>query len=928
MLFDREREKHALDRLLAAVRQGLSGAFVLRGEAGIGKTALLEYAIESAGDMQVARVTGVESEVELPFAGLHQLLIPFLAGLERLPAPQREALGSAFGLVAGVAPDRFLVGLGVLTLLADAAFERPVLCVFDDAQWIDKASSEALGFVARRLLADPVAMLFAVREPSERTRLEGLAELRVGGLPDADALGLLASVAAGRLDDRVGERIVWETQGNPLALVELARELTPGELSGESRLPEPLPIGRRLEERYLRRISVLPRETQTLLLLASAQHSGDLSQLWRAAEHLGIGAEAAEPAVGAGLLVLAPRVAFSHPLIRSAVYQGASPAQRRRAHEALAAASDPERDPDRRAWHRAEATVAPDEDVAAELERSADRARVRGSYAAAAASLTRAADLTPDERRCAARRLHAAQAELAAGSPSVAAGLLKQATPWLADPLERAEARRLEARVHFAGGECDAVPAMLLEAARALKPLDVLQARETLMEAFEAALYAGRDAGEGGTRMIARVAREMPRPARAPESPLDVLLDGVTLLDRDYPAGARLLQRGIRELLEEPVDRRESPKFNDLGCTAAGELQDDEALQALTAQVLKLARDRGDLMAMLPALGWQVLNEALSGRFAAAEAALTEGHEIAHATGNVGVFGEAGIIGLPILAWRGEEAATRHAAEATTREVLERGMAGRVNHIRAAVTSLELALANYQAAFDATQAVFEEDPIFFGTAVLPDLIEAASRIQEGPAARAALRRLSERSLASGTELALGLLARSRALLSEGEEAERLYAEAIEHLEMCRTAPELARAHLLYGEWLRRQRRRRDSREELRTALELFESMGAEAFAERARVELLATGEHARKRAPQDREELTPQEIQVARLASEGASNREIAAQLFISSSTVAYHLRKVFRKLSVSNRTQLAHSLPPQSPRPRSDGAISSLRQA
>jgi len=914
MLLDREEERRELDRLLALVREGLSGVLVVRGEAGIGKSALLEYAVASAGDMQVVSVVGVESEMELGFAGLHQLLVPFLPGLERLPAPQREALGSAFGLITGAAADLFLVGLAALTLLANAAEEQPVLCVVDDAQWLDQASAGSLGFVARRLLADRIVVLFAVREPTERqAAFEGLTELRVGGLPDDHARELLACAASGSLDQRTGERIVAETGGNPLALVELAAELTVGQLAGSSPLPEPLPLGRRLEERFAHRVRTLPQETQTLLVLASAQQGGDPEQLWRAAKSLGIPREAADLPEVDRLIAFEPRVAFRHPLMRSAVYQGASAHQRRQAHEALAASSDPEHDADRRAWHLAAAAVGPDEEVAVELERSADQARNRGGYAATAAFLRRAADLTPDAQRRAVRMLQAAQAELAAGAPALAADMLERATPSLAGPLDRAEARRLEARVRFALGECRTIPASLLDAARGFKALDVKRAREALREAFEVSLIAGREAGETGTGAIADAAREMRCSPGTAESPDDLLLDGVALLDVDYQAGAHLLQGAIRRVVEDDAaDGREISKFSNLGFMAALELQDDENAQALSSRALELARERGDLMALLAALGCQAQATVLAGRFSAAEAALAEGRSIASATGNIGAFGSAGILGLRLYVWRGEEARTRTVAAAATAEASERGAGGHVVAVRVQVATLELALGNYAQASDLLRPVYEEDPFYAGTSILPDLIEAATRTDVRAVDAAPLERLAERSLASGTALALGLLARSRALLADDRSAENHHNEAIEHLDRSSSDPELARAHLLYGEWLRRQRRRRDARDQLRTAHDMFDSMGAEAFAERARVELLATGEHVRRRTVATRDELTPQEERIAHLAGRGESNQEIAAQLFISSSTVAYHLRKVFRKLGIHNRAQLYDAIAEQ----------------
>ena len=913
MLLDRKAEKDALDRMLGAVRGGLSGALVLRGEAGIGKTALLEYAVEAAGGMRVARVVGVESEIELGYAGLHQLLVPFLAGIEQLPVPQRDALEAAFGLVVGRAPDRFLVGLAALTLLAAAAADDPLLCVVDDAQWLDQASIAAMGFVARRLFADRIALLFGVREPVERPNaLDGLTELDLGGLPDPAARGLLEFVSAGRVDEQVRDRIVFATRGNPLALLELGTELTPAELSGSAQLPDPLPISARLEERFLNRVRTLPADAQTLLLLAAAEPSGDAALLWRAANRAGLDTPAADLTAVDRLLVLTPTVSFRHPLMRSAIYRGASATARRRAHEALAAASNPGIDADRRAWHLAAATVGPNEQIAAELERSADRARERGGWAAAAACLARAAELTPDDHRGAVRWMRAARARLAAGAPAVAGAMLERAMPGLVDPLDQAEGRRLEARVRFALGECAPIPAILLDAARALRPLDVTRARETLLEAFEAALYAGRDSGDAGFSAIARSAREAPPSPAMPESSADLLLDGIALLDVDYPTAARVLRRALRALAEGDTAQDLSPQFITLSCRIAEELWDDDAIQGLVDRYLRVARDRGDLAAMLAALAWQVRAETLAGRFAAAEAALAEGRRLSAATGDVGVFIAGSADALQLLAWRGDEARARETAVAMTRKAMPRGAGGFVDYARAMVATLEVGLANYAAALDVARAVYDDDPALFGTTILPDLIEAAARCSERATAAAALERFSDRARASGTELALGLLARSQALLADDTNAERLYIEAIDHLRRCAWAPQLARAHLLYGEWLRRQRRRRDARRELRTAHEMFEIIGAGALAERARVELLATGERARRRTEETRDLLTPQEAQIARLASEGASNQEIGAQLFISPSTVAYHLQKVFRKLEINHRAQLARALSDQ----------------
>ena len=525
MLVDRVAEAGALDRMLAAVHDGLSGVLVLRGEPGIGKTALLDWAAEQATDMQVARTVGIESEMDLGFAGLHQLLIPFLGGLDRLPGPQRDALRAVFGLVAGAAPDRFLVGLATLTLITAAAAERPVLCVVDDAQWLDRVSVEVLGFVARRLFADRVGMLFAARDPEQRTAaLQGLSELTIGALPEEAAGKLLARTVGGPLDRQVERRVVAETAGNPLALVEFGGELTPEEASGAVPLAQPLRFGGQLEELYRSRVRALPAEAQLLLLVAAADQLREPGKIWRAAAHLGIDPEAAELPAVERLVTWAPIVQFRHPLMRSAVYYGASLAARLRAHQALAAASDPERDPDRRAWHLAAAAPDPDEQVAAELERSADRARNRGGWASGAVFLERAAELTPDPRRRAQRLLEAAEARFVAGEAPVARALLDRAAPYLEDPLAGAKARRLEGLTLYAAGELPEATSVLLDAARMLEPHDLRLARDTLLDAYGAARYSGQFGVP--VAEVLKAVRSAPRVEQTQETATDLLLDG------------------------------------------------------------------------------------------------------------------------------------------------------------------------------------------------------------------------------------------------------------------------------------------------------------------------------------------------------------------------------------------------------------------
>ena len=497
----RSSECEVLERLISGARSGQSQVLVLRGEAGIGKTALLEYVSERASGFRVVRAAGVQSDMELAFAGLQQLCAPLLDRRDRLPEPQRDALTTAFGLSAGTTPDRFLVGLAVLSLLAAAAEDEPVVCLVDDAQWLDRVSAQTLAFVARRLMAEPVALVFASREASGE-ELTGLPELTIRGLRNGDARALLDSAILGRLDERVRDRIVAETRGNPLALLELPRDITAAELAGGFALPDAGPLAGQIEQSFLRRIHSLPIQTQRLLLTAAAEPVGDAPLLTRAVQRLGIGADAAAPAKAAGLVEIGTRVRFRHPLVRSAAYRAADLADRQEIHRALAEATDPQSDADRRAWHRAHAAVGPDEAVAAELERSADRAQVRGGVAAAAAFLQRATELTPDPARRAARGLAAAQAEFDAAALDAAYELLAMVDLGPLDELQRALVVRLRARIVFARSRGSGATPMLLDAAKQLldaakqlEPLDRGLGRETYLEAIGAAMFAGRLGG-------------------------------------------------------------------------------------------------------------------------------------------------------------------------------------------------------------------------------------------------------------------------------------------------------------------------------------------------------------------------------------------------------------------------------------------------
>ncbi len=913
VLVGRPAERVVLGGLLARAAEGYSGVLVLRGEAGAGKTALLEetLAAAAADGMQTARLTGVEAETQLGYAGLHRFLLPFAGQLEGLPVPQRDALRSTFGLAAGPPADRFLVALAVLTLLAEVASQVPLVCVVDDVQWLDPESGVVLGFVARRLYAERVVLLFAVREPAgEVSALAGLPELAVGGLAEAAALELLAALAPGRLSPAAAARIFAGTGGNPLALTEVARELSPAQLAGAEALPEPLPAGGSLEQVFGRRLGRLVPEARLLLAVAAAEPTASEALLWHAAGQLGIDPDAAASADLGGLAEVGPRVEFRHPLVRSVVYYSAPLRQRRQIHQALAAAGDGS-DPDRVAWHLGMAAAGPDEAVAARLEQAAGQVRDRGGYAATVTFLSRAADLSADRGQRARRLVAAAEAALIAGRPVQAGTLLEEATPLLADPLARAQATRLDGTLRLALGHADEAPVILVQAARALAPTDVRGARQALLEALRAALYVGWTASRAVVLEIAGATRALPAAGGPEASAADLLLDGFAARAADgYRASVPLFRRAIAMLGADKLSPQEGLRWLTLGCAVAAELFDDEAQHALAIRMVQLARDQGALTMLPVALANQSMRaEVMAGRFDAARACFTEGSEISAATGNPGVIGTAGLAEVYELAWRGRETDTRRVAAAVAREATSTGRGSHGMDAQYCLAVLELGLGNYQAALKCALDVYEDDNPDVGTHVLPDLVEAAVRCGQAGLAEAGLGCLAERAVACGTPLALGLLARSRALLAGDADAEPLYAEAITHLQQCRARPQLARAYLVYGEWLRRQRRRRDARHQLRTAYEMFTAMGAAAFAERARVELLATGERARQPTAGTAEELTAQEAQIARLVSEGGSNRDIAAQLFLSPSTVDYHLRKVFRKTGVTSRTQLARAM-------------------
>ena len=859
----RSREREQLGRLLTGIRSGRSGVLVVRGEAGIGKTALLEQLVEQASGCTVARATGVQADMELPFAGLQQLFGSMLGPLERLPAPQREAVEVAFGLRSGPAPDRFEVGLAILGLLAEVAEQEPLVCVVDDAQWLDQASALTLAFVARRLMAESVALVFAVREPADEQTFAGLPELIVAGLNDEDAREVLGPVIAGSVDERVVDRIVAETRGNPLALLELPARTVGGRARGRVRSGSTQPLSARLEQSFLARVRAMPEQTQRFLLLAAAEPAGDPALLMRAAELVGLSVEAAAPAEAVGLIELAAQVRFQHPLVRSAIYRAKPLADRQAVHRALADATDAQTDPDRRTWHRAQAALGAHEDLAAELERSAERAQARGGLAAAAAFLERAAELTPDRGRRARRALAAAQAKYLAGSPQAALTLLESAASAPMDALEVAMAQRLRGRIALHVGRSGEGAPVLFDAAQRLESLDPGLARETHLEAMHAAAVAGRLGM--GMRDAATAARSAPAASR-PQRASDVLLDGLAVRFTDgIGAGAPILKLALAALLDGNGDYEEDVRWPWLACRVAADVFDDETWHLLASRYVLIARGAGALGVLPIALMHLSLMHVFEGKLDAAAALVEEIDSIIDATGSRRI----NVPKLMLAACRGDEARASALIDEVERDATARGQGFVLTFAEHARAVLYNGLGQYAAALENAQRASAQDELHASVWSLPELVEAAARSGKPELAADALERLRQRTQVAGTEWALGIEARCAALLSDDAIAEGLYREAIERLGHCRVALDLARAHLLYGEWLRRRGRRVDAREQLRSARASFAEMGAAAFAQRAGRELLATGETARKRTIETSDDLTPHEARIARMARDG-----------------------------------------------------------
>ncbi|MGW1544576.1 ATP-binding protein [Streptomyces sp. NPDC002309] len=913
VLVGRYRECTALDDLLVGLREGGSRVWVIRGEAGIGKSVLLEYVAAQASRVTVTRARGIEADMELPYASLHQLCTPFLAEVEALPGPQRDALRVAFGMAAGDPPDRFLVGLAVLTLLTRASESRPVLVIVDDAQWLDQVSLQTLEFVARRLLAEAVAMVFAVCDPEGQAALAGLPEMQIGGLDAASAGELLEAAVGGRVEKRVRDRFVAEMNGNPLALLEFSRGRSAAELAYGLDSSSPTAQGTvssRVERDFASRLGSLPAPTRTLLLIAAAEPVGDALLLSRAAAYLKVTINSA-PAKAAGLIELGESVRFRHPLVRSAVYQQADPEERRAVHRALAAATDPVLDPDRRAWHAAQAADGPDEEVAAGLEQAAGRARQRGGMAAEAVLLERAAEVTPDSLWRGRRALAAAEAHFSAASPGRATELATLAELCPLSPLDRARLARLRARIVFARSRSDEAASLFLDAAAQFAAAGSPLARETYLEAISATIFAGRIQGPTGARAVAIAARASGAPSSGSKA-ADLLLDGVaTLLADGYESGVPALRRALEPLAHEDLGTREATMRWLLLVPVAIEAfihqaWDLHAWDTLATRAVRLARDNGAPGALLLALNYTAGVHLRCGDFAEAARIVDEADAIAAATGHAPLK----YAKLALAGWRGDENAAAGIVEAVKASAAQGGEVSLLGVTSYAQGVLYNGLARYDQALVAARSGIEHDGFIFTGLSLVEHVEAATRCGELGQARVSLGRLVELTRAADSGWARGASARSQALLTDdAEEADGLYRSAIEEFGRCRLVVEVARTHLLYGEWLRRTGRRSLAREHLRTAYKMFDGMRANAFAERARRELLASGVHVRVREIESASALTSQELQVATLAAGGLTNAKIGSELFISPHTVEWHLRKVYKKLGVSSRRSLPGAL-------------------
>jgi DNA-binding CsgD family transcriptional regulator len=906
-LLGRMEERQRLANLLSRARVGRGGAVVLRGEAGIGKSALLDDLTDKAQDCCICRAGGVESEMELPYAGLQQLCGPIIDRLADLRPLHRSALETVFGLGTGSPPDRFLVGMAVLDLVAVVAQGQPVMWIVDDAQWLDRSSVQAIGFASRRLQADRIVIVIAARDAGEDGDLAGLPELRLAGLGTEDAGTLFDSVVPGPTDRAVRNRIIAETRGNPLALLELPRAWTAAELV--EGLPESarLPLTGNLELAFAKRLSELPPDTQTLLALAAAEPKGDPALLWSAAQQLGLDWSAAAPAERAGLIELGPRVYFRHPLVRATAYRAAPLRKRLEVHRALAEVTDPVRDADRRAWHRASSTVTHDESIAIELEQSAGRAKARGGLLAAASLLERAALLTPDGARRANRTLAAAKAKRDAGALESALQLLSAVESEPPSELRGALAEQLRGRIAFDQRRGADAAELLLSAALRLELFDPRLARDTHFEALIAAVWAiGPDRREL-IRKAGEAARAAPPGDESPRT-TDLLLDSLAIrVTEGYEAAAPTLTRALAAVRNHDIRADDVDSLLWLaGNRAAGimaiEAWDYETGRALAERQVRVTRESGALVQLQFALNFLANNVVLTGDLRSA-AALVEEERLLSLMTRVPVVAYSSVL---VEAFRGDPAKAipmiAAMIDAATRDGQGRIIA--FSHYASAV--LHNGLGRHAEALDCARRVVEWDALGYQTLAAAELAEAAAREGDTVLLADISGWVRARTAATPTDWALGISARVQALGADDAAPDAFYRESIEHLGKTPLRVELARSHLLYGEWLRRRGSRGEARDQLAIAHDALNDMGIGGFAERARRELSATtGRRTRRYLDAPSAQLTSQELHIAQLVQQGLYNREIGGRLYLSPRTVEWHLRNIFGKVGVSSRRQL-----------------------
>jgi DNA-binding CsgD family transcriptional regulator len=902
-LIGRHVEQRALAALVAAARGGRGGAVVLRGAAGVGKTALLDTLTSTADGMTVLRVSGAETGFESAYSGLSQLCSPVLDRLDRLPRPQSTALRVALGQQAGSPPDALLVGLGLLTLLSEASAQNPIVCIVDDAQWIDSSSLLCFGIAARRIGADPMAMIFAARDETAAGELTGLPQLPVNGLSSVEARALLSATLPGRVDERVLLTIIAEAHGNPLALLELPRTLSLTELAGGYGLPEAASSGNALAVAFGNRVRDLPPSTRSLLLLAACEPAGRADWLWAAAEQLDLGPAAAEAGAHAGLLSPGDGIRFRHPLIRAAIYREAPLLERRRAHAALAGVIT---EPDHRAWHRARATASPDEDVASDLERSAQRARARGGLAASGAFLANAAALSPNPHRRARRALDAAQAKLEAGTVDAVEPLLTLATSASSDETVRARADLLNARMAFTSSRGRDAPPLLLAAARRLADVDTARSRESYLDALMAAVLVGRlgTDPQSSVAAIAASARIEAPPAPSPPRAIDRLLDGLVIRFCDgYAEGADHLRQAITAFLDEDTRGSADPRWHEFAHRVCLDLFDQVSYNHLVGRQLTALRATGALSVLPAALITEAGLCVTGGSFAQAERLLTEAATIVTATTGHPLPDTS--IHCYLAAYRGQEALCRDMLQRKESQAKARGQGFELAVSLYAAAILHCGLGQFEEALTAaTEGAGFDDTGIHGY-LLVELVEAAVRCGRDDLATTALRELTDRTDRVANDTAAGVAARSDALVGAGAGTDTRYRDALDHLGRSPARTYLARTHLVYGEWLRGQKRRADARDQLRIAHQMFAEMGAEAFARRARRELRSTGETVHNPAPRAAASLTGQETQIVTLVKDGLTNNEIGERLFLSPRTVEWHLGRIFAKTGVTSRRDL-----------------------